>query len=246
MINGKKVLGIIGGVGPLATVEFYRKLIELTDASCDQEHIHVLIDGNSQIPDRTASILAGDERPVPYLIDSARRLEEAGADLLVVVCNAAHAFFEQLETACSVPLLNMIELTAREAAHRGFRCAGLLAVDGTLRSGVYDRAFRDRGLRLVRPDPSGQSLVMHLIYDEVKAGCAIHPESLYPTMNDMVRRGAECFILGCTELPLAFSRCADYAFLDPGSLLAREAIRALGYPIKYPDPVESEEIHASH
>ena len=79
MINGNKVLGVIGGVGPMATVDFYKKVVELTDASCDQEHIHVLIDGYSQIPDRTASILAGDERPLPYLIDSARRLEAAGA-----------------------------------------------------------------------------------------------------------------------------------------------------------------------
>ena len=243
MINGKKVLGVIGGVGPMATVDFYRKLVEMTDASCDQEHIHVLIDGNTQVPDRTASILAGDERPLPYLIDSARRLEAAGADLLVVACNAAHFFFDRLEAACSVPLLNMIELTAREAEERGFRCAGLLAVDGTLRTGVYDRSFQKRGLRLVHPDDSGQRLIMHLIYDEVKAGAPLHPEALYPTLDDMAGRGAACFILGCTELPLAFSGCRDFVFLDPTSILAREAIRALGYPAKKSDPVESEAFH---
>ena len=243
MINGKKVLGIIGGVGPMATVDLYRKVIEWTDASCDQEHVHVLIDGNCQIPDRTASILAGDERPLPYLIDSARRLEAAGADLVVVACNAAHYFFDKLEAACSTPLLNMIELTAREAARRGFSCAGLLAVDGTLRSGIYDRVFREQGLSLIHPDEFGQRLVMHLIYDEVKAGAPIHPEALYPTLDDMSERGAECFILGCTELPLAFSGCREYLFLDPSSILAREAIRALGYPTKNTDPVVTEDLH---
>ena len=89
MINGNRVLGVIGGVGPMATVDFYKKIIDLTAASCDQDHIHVLIDGYSQIPDRTASILAGDKQPLPFLIDAARRLEASGADLLVIVCNAA-------------------------------------------------------------------------------------------------------------------------------------------------------------
>lgn len=243
MINGKLVLGVIGGVGPMATVDFYKKVVELTDASCDQEHIHVLIDGNSQIPDRTASILAGDERPLPFLIDSARRLEAAGADLLVVACNAAHYFFDKLEAACSVPLLNMIELTAREAAARGFHCAGLLAVDGTLLSGVYDKAFQSEGLALIHPDENGQRLVMHLIYDEIKAGRPGRPEVLGPTLDDMAKRGAECFILGCTELPLVFSARRDLVFLDPSSILAREAIRALGYPCKSNEPVLTEAVH---
>ncbi len=243
MINGNKVLGVIGGVGPMATVDFYKKVVELTDASCDQEHIHVLIDGYSQIPDRTASILAGDERPLPYLIDSARRLEAAGADLLVVACNAAHYFFEKLEAACSIPVLNMIELTAREAARQGYRCAGLLAVDGTVRSGVYDRAFRAEGLELIHPDEDGQRLVMHLIYDEIKAGRPARPEALSPTLDDMAERGAACFILGCTELPLVFSACRERVFLDPSSILAREAIRALGYPCKSTDAIITEAVH---
>ena len=232
MINGKKVLGIVGGVGPMATVDFYKKIVEMTDASCDQDHIHVLIDGNSQIPDRTASILAGDERPVPYMIDSIRRLEAAGADLLVVACNAAHFYFDKLEAACSVPLLNMIELTAREAVRQGYSHVGLLAVDGTLQSGLYDRVFARCGLTPVRPDKCGQKLVMHLVYGEIKAGAPVHREALFPTLRDMTERGAECFLLGCTELPLAFSGCRDFVFLDPSSILAREAIRALGYPAK--------------
>ena len=232
MINGKRILGVIGGVGPMATVDFYRKLIELTDASCDQEHVHVLIDGNSQIPDRTASILAGDSRPLPYLLDSARRLESAGADLLVVACNAAHYYYDELAAACSVPVLNMIELTAQEAVRRGFGCAALLAVDGTLRSGIYERAFARHGIRLLLPDSEGQRRIMHLIYDEVKAGRPVHPESLYPVLDDLAGRGASCFLLACTELPLAFSDCRDYVFLDPSCILAREAIRALGYPVK--------------
>ena len=243
MINGQKVLGIIGGVGPMATVDFYKKVIELTDASCDQEHIHVLIDGYSQIPDRTVSILAGDKRPVPYLIDAARRLEAAGADLLVIACNAAHSFFDDISSACSVPLLNMIDLTAQEVAHLGYHCAGLLAVDGTLRSGIYDRVCENRALRLVHPDEAGQRRIMHLIYDEVKAGAPVHPEALDPTFADMQARGAECFLLACTELPLVFSGCQDRVFIDPTRILAREAIRALGYSIISSDPVKLEEVH---
>ena len=103
MINGKKVLGVIGGVGPMATVDFYRKVIELTDAACDQEHIHILIDSNSQVPDRTKSILAGDDQPVACLSDSIRRLEAAGADLLVMTCNAPTSFMTSFKKSVPSP-----------------------------------------------------------------------------------------------------------------------------------------------
>ncbi len=243
MINGKRVLGIIGGVGPMATVDFYKKLTELTEASCDQEHIHAIIDSYAQIPDRTVSILAGDKRPVPYLIDSARRLEAAGADLVVIACNAAHYFFDDIQSACSVPMLNMIDLTAQEVKRLGYTSVGLLAVDGTLFAGIYDRACERHGLNVVRPDEDGQRRIMHLIYDEVKCGAPVHPEALTPALEDMASRGAECFILGCTELPLVFSNCRDRVFIDPTAILAREAIRALDYPIKATRFVEMEGIH---
>ena len=232
MINGKKVLGIIGGVGPMATVDFYQKVIQMTDATCDQEHIHILIDSNSQIPDRTESILAGNDRPVPFLIESAKRLESAGADLLVLTCNAAHYFFPALNRACSVPILNMIELAAREAKKKGFSAVGLLAVDGTLYAGTYERACRDLGLDVIKPDEEGQRRVMHLIYQEVKAGLPAHPDALCATLEDMSSRGADGFILGCTELPLVLDSQMGYSFLDPTSILAREAILSLGYRVK--------------
>ena len=231
MINGKKVLGVIGGVGPMATVDFYRKVIELTDAACDQEHIHILIDSNSQVPDRTKSILAGDDLPVACLSDSIRRLEAAGADLLVMTCNAAHFFFDELQKISSVPFLNMIELTAQEAKRLGFSSVGLLAVDGTLYSGIYERACEKKGLTVVKPDEDGQRKVMNLIYREVKAGRPTHPEALSEALANMEKRGAQGFILGCTELPLVFSDCQDRCFIDPTHVLARESILALGYPL---------------
>lgn len=231
MINGKKVLGVIGGVGPMATVDFYRKTIELTDASCDQDHIHILIDSNSQVPDRTKSILAGDNRPVACLSESIRRLEAAGADLLVMTCNAAHFYFDELRLISSVPFLNMIDLTALEAKRLGFSSIGLFAVDGTLYSGIYERACEKQGLTVIKPDEEGQRKVMNLIYQEIKAGRPAHPEALTETFEDMERRGAKGFILGCTELPLVFSDSPDRRFIDPTYILAREAILALGYPI---------------
>ena len=243
MINGNRVLGVIGGVGPMATVDFYKKIIDLTAASCDQDHIHVLIDGYSQIPDRTASILACDKQPLPFLIDAARRLEASGADLLVIVCNAAHYYYDELCAACSIPILNMIDLAAQEATRLCYDTVGLLAVDGTLLTGIYDRSCSKQGLRVIHPDAEGQRRVMHLIYDEVKAGAAIHPEVLTPVLDDMERRGAEGFILGCTELPLAFSDCRSRSLIDPTHVLAREAIRALGYPLKDSEYKPLEDIH---
>ena len=112
MINGKKVIGIIGGMGPMATADLFRKLVSLTDADSDREHIHVLIDNDPSIPDRTDAILYGGESPVPLICAAAHRLEAAGADVLIMPCNTGHYFHEEIASSCTVPLLSMPEETA--------------------------------------------------------------------------------------------------------------------------------------
>lgn len=225
-----KTIGIIGGMGPLATVDLFAKIVRRTQAQTDQEHIPILIDNNTRIPDRTAAILEGGEDPVPELVRSALRLEAMGADALIMACNTAHYFVEEIRRFARIPLLSMIEEAAKEAKARGLQCVGLLATEGTCRTGIYDRAFEAQGVRVCKPPDELEAHVMDLIYKGVKAGAATYPlEGIRATVAELQARGAECFVLGCTELPLAVEmyRLA-IPVIDPTEVLARCAIRFAG------------------
>jgi aspartate racemase len=151
-----KTLGIIGGMGPLATADLFKMIIELTPAKSDQEHIPVLIDSNTNIPDRTAAILSCGKDPRPEMIHSAKRLQEAGADYLLMSCNTAHYFYDDIAENIHIPLLHMPKLTAEYARQKGYKKVALLATDGTIKSGVYSNAFENSGVEIITPDEEGQ------------------------------------------------------------------------------------------
>lgn len=226
----KKTIGIIGGMGPLATADLFEKIILHTRASRDQDHLRVFLDSNTNIPDRTAAILSGGADPLPELTASAQGLERQGAELLLMPCNTAHYFYDEVQSAVSVPVLHMIRLTARALSKRGVRTAGLLATDGTVRTGIYQRCFADTDIRLLTPDESGQQAVMDMIYRGVKAGRRDYDASAARrAMEALLDRGAETLILGCTELPLAVTLYTlDFSVTDPTLELALEAIRQAG------------------
>ena len=142
----KNTIGIVGGMGPLATCDLFRKIIEVTEAGSDQEHVRVVIDSNTEIPDRTAAILAGGKDPVPELRKSASHLVSIGADLLIMPCNTAHYFYDQVAPTVGVPFLHMIRETAACLKRQGVGTVGLLATDGTVQSGVYHAAFEEAGI----------------------------------------------------------------------------------------------------
>lgn len=224
------VIGIIGGMGPMATCDLMEKIIRATDASCDQEHVRICVDNNTVIPDRTKALLHGGKDPVPEIVKSGQRLEQMGAQVLIMGCNTAHCFYDQIVPHLQVPLLNMIEETAKYLSKNGVKRAGILATDGTCQSHVYDRAFAKAGLEAVYPSPENQKIVMRLIYDYVKAGNE-HIEEL-PIQNivdEMRQLGAEKMVLGCTELPLAFAKLGlSQMTVDPTQVLAHSALAAVG------------------
>ena len=148
----KKVIGILGGMGPLATADLFQKITLHTVAACDQAHPRVCIDSNTDIADRTAALLHGGEDPVPEMIKSAKRLESIGADFLIMPCNTAHNYYEQVCEAVTIPVLHMIALTRDALKARGVKCAGLLATDGTVQTGIYQRTFEQSGVELLTPD----------------------------------------------------------------------------------------------
>jgi aspartate racemase len=222
----KKTIGILGGMGPMATADLFKKIINCTAASKDSEHIHVYIDSNTDIPDRTDAILHGGKDPLPEMVGSAIRLECMGADFLLIPCNTAHYFYDKICAMVHIPVLNMLEETAREVKRQNISCVGLLATDGTIESGVYDRVFESYGIRVLHPGTLGQQNVMDLIYKGVKAGKQdINLNGFYGALDELKQKGAETLILGCTELPIAFSMYnIQYKNIDPTAVLARSAV----------------------
>ena len=234
----KKTLGVIGGMGPAATCDLMEKIISLTRAASDQEHIHMLADVNTAIPDRTAAILRGGPDPVPELTKSARRLVSAGADILLMPCNTAHYFYDDVARAVSVPVLHMPREAAAALKAAGVKKAGGLATDGTVRAGVYEKALVEAGIELLYPSPAMQAEVMRLIYDGVKGRSA--PLESIPVgdiLQDLRGQGAEKVVLACTELPIAFAELGLMeGCLDATRALAFAAVRAAGAETTAPDP----------
>jgi aspartate racemase len=227
--GGRRTIGVIGGMGPLATADFYLRLVRATPAATDQEHLHVLIDSNPEIPDRTAAIEGRGPDPAPVLIETAQRLVRAGAEVLVMPCNSAHAFLEQIRRAVPVPVLDIMEEVAAAAAalRPAPKTAGLLATSGTVRQRLYHTALGRRGIGVVAPDAAGQRPITACIEAVKKGdvGPAVRAQARRAA-ESLVRGGAEAIVLGCTELPLVLtSEDAPVPVLDSTEILARAAIR---------------------
>lgn len=230
-----KTIGIIGGMGPLATYDLAGKILNNTDAACDQDNIPVLIDCNTRIADRTEAILRGGADPRPEMKKSAKRLETAGADVLIMACNTAHYFYDSVREDISIPVLHMPRETARHLIYMGVKKAGVLATDGTCQSGVYGRALEEVGITPVYPSAEKQKIIMSLIYDYVKAGILDFSDlDIGSVISEMQTKGAEVLILGCTELPMAFDILGETALpaVDPTEVLARAAVSFAGAPLK--------------
>ncbi len=226
------MVGVLGGMGPEATADLFLKIIRLTPAARDQDHLRILIDNHPQIPDRTAAILGRGPDPTPALVASARLLERMGAQVLAMPCNTAHHFHAAIQAALEVPLLHMMLETAAYVAeaYPSARRVGLLATDGTLAAGLYQRALAGRGLRVLTPEPGVQERLMAGIY-AVKAGDldAARPGVL-AAARALADAGCDLVVLGCTEVPLAVGAGdVSLPLVDATWVLARATVReALG------------------
>ena len=232
----KKTIGILGGMGPLATADLFRKIVTMTKAGCDNNHIRIYIDDNASIPDRTGAILSGGADPVPVMADSLRKLESCGADCIIMPCNTAHYFLPRLQEMTDVPFLSMLEATAKAcAAQLPGKTAAILATKGTLATGLYERALEKEGVPFLVPDMAEQDALMRVIYEGVKADAVpeAYRQDMEWVMDSLAKKGADYFILGCTELPLAAQLLGlTQTTVDPTAELAKAAIRFAGYELK--------------
>lgn len=229
----EKIIGILGGMGPKSTADFFEKLIDATPAESDQDHPRILIDCNPKIPDRTAGILGTGASPLDELRATAKNLERAGAELIAIPCNTAHYYFGQLQESVTVPIVNMLSETASyiRGAFPTLERIGILATTGTIRTGIYQAALE--GLQLLTPDEAGQNRVMTAIYGEhgIKAGFTRQLPRRYMLREarHLVQRGAELVILGCTEASLVLSQeDMEVPLIDPLQVLAEVVLRKAG------------------
>jgi aspartate racemase len=225
----RRTIGILGGMGPLATADLYSKIIQVTPATTDQQHLPVIIYADPSVPDRTAALLYGGEDPTPALIFGAQKLVSAGADFIVIPCNTAHAFIDRIRPACSIPVVNMIEESAAEVRRLvdvGQK-AGILGTSGTIAAGLYQSALERQGLGDLIPDEAHQALVMQTI-GHVKAGM-IDDSAVGPVAqaaHQLEQAGASALLAACTELPVVLKQSHVHVpLIDPTDVLARAAVR---------------------
>ena len=228
-IEKRKLLGIIGGLGPMSSAYFYELVTEHTEASCDQEHIDIILSSRATTPDRTDYILGRSEKsPLPAMVEDARSLEAYGATAIVIPCNTAHYFIDEVRRSVSVPMPSIITETVLHIKKCGFKCAAILATEGTVSSSSYQREFDEHGLSYMLPDERGQALLMELIYGKVKRGIIPTPEELFAVTDPMFESGCDCAILGCTELSLIGKSIDDERFVDSLMVLANCSIKLMG------------------
>lgn len=221
------LVGVLGGMGPAATVDFYSKLIAATPAATDQDHLRVMIWSDPTIPDRSRAIAGEGEDPTPALSRGAQQLKDAGAAFYVVACNGAHAFLPAVREQVDLPYLSIVEVTADYvAALPHVSSAGLLATDATLSAELYQNSLEKIGLRPVIPSELDQVTVMDAIYG-VKAGTlsADQRGALEAVAQRLVAQGADVIIAACTEIPLALTPdVASRPLVDPAVLLANQVV----------------------
>lgn len=206
-MSGRPTIGVLGGLGPAATVDFMTRLIAATPASSDQDHLRLLVDHNPVVPNRHDAIAGRAPSVGPALAAMARGLEAAGADALVLVCNTAHAWEADIRAAVAVPFLSIIDATVDALGDPGPRRVGVMAADGCLEAGLYQRALAARGREPVLWEPAEQAAFMALVY-RIKAG-ERGPgltAALGALATALAARGAEALIAACTEIPLVLAQ----------------------------------------
>jgi len=231
----KNAIGVIGGMGPMASQLFYKMVTEHTVAEKDQDHINLVILSDASMPDRTGAILAGEyDAPYNQLLEDAKILENLGCRGIAITCNTAHFFADMIADKIGIPILHMIKGTAAAVAEEcpGSK-VGIMATDGTVQTGLYQKALTEQGLEPFTPCEAIQKEVMHQIYDRIKNGQTYDPESWKKIEAEYKAAGCQKVLLACTELSVikADEGLEDW-YVDPMDTLARLVIAAAGKEYK--------------
>jgi aspartate racemase len=224
-----KILGIIGGMGPMATNIFYKMLIDLTPASKDQDHINMIILSHASMPDRTEAIASGDLTALlTKLQEDAVFLEQSGASCIAIPCNTSHVVIDDIQKMVTIPIVNMVRETVdyllKECDCHNQK-VGIMATEGTVKAELFQKEMIRNGLIPVVPNRETQQKLMHIIYDGVKAGLPVQPEDFADVENELREAGCKNIILACTELSCyAMENPLEDFYVDAMEVLARKVI----------------------
>lgn len=222
------IVGVLGGMGPLATVDFLTKLLAVTPAARDQEHVPIIVSAIPQVPDRTQAFRGEGESPLPSLVDSARRLKAAGAGMLVIACNTAHLWFDDLAGSIGLPMIHLVDAAIADAAAIAGRHAriGLLGTDATIASGLYVNREAPGGLQWLLPTAREMTELIMPGIEAVKAGDRdTGRRQLVAAAEALRKRGAAAVILGCTEIPVVLDASnSPLPVVDATAALARRTV----------------------
>ncbi|WP_340620815.1 aspartate/glutamate racemase family protein [Xenorhabdus siamensis] len=221
----KKIIGILGGMGPAATVDAMEKIIKNTPATCDQEHIPVIAISFPDIPDRTKNILSGEKSPLKQMIAALRILEDAGTQCIIMPCNTAHYWYKELKAETKVPFLNMIDITCNKVINEGMNNIAILATTGTIKAELYQNRLTKENIKFVIPDDIQQEIIMESIL-AYKSG---NGEKAYQLLKSIVSQlkniGVERFIMGCSEIPVILKRDSNKVeYIDATEELIRRVV----------------------
>lgn len=232
--NNTKILGVLGGLGPMATAYYLELIIKMTDAASDQEHLQSIVMNFPTVPDRTAYILGrSEESPLEPMIALGQQLKAMGAEVIATPCITAHYFHQPLQDGIGLPMLHGIQCVARQLAQSGISRVGLMATDGTVQSGIFQLQLQEQGMEAVLPDEENQAAVMSLIYDQIKAGKQPDMRLFEAVKQHLRQKGAQVVVLGCTELSLLKKETAlGDGIVDALEVLAQESVRLCGKQVK--------------
>jgi aspartate racemase len=231
----EKTIGILGGMGPEATLDCFAKIIKNTPAKNDQDHLRVIIDSNPKVPDRTAAIIGEGQSPVPLLVAGCRCLQKAGADFIIIPCVSAHFFIEEVRRQIKLPILSIFDVVAETLAsdHPQLKTVGLMGTAGTISGGLFQKRLAAEGIETIVPDEIHQYTVMEAIYDikntqPARSRVQITAD-LIATAEDLISNGARGIVAGCTEIPLALKQeHLSVPYFDALTILARAAVFEAG------------------
>lgn len=230
-----KTIGILGGMGSLATAYIFKKIIMSTDAKTDQEHIDIMLYNNPSIPNRTDYILGKGENPLAHLVESAKKLEAMGADFLIMPCNTAHYFYKDIISTIKIPFINMVEETVVHLinTYPNEKTIGLLATQGTYKSKIYSALLEKYNISTVVPSKNSQQFITNLI-NNIKSGeVNIDLTKYYNILSELKSFGVKKIILGCTEISIAHEILnirGDY--IDASEILATNAVIYAGKKVR--------------
>ena len=230
-----KKIGVLGGMGPMASQLFYKMVTEMTDAERDQDHVSMILCSDASMPDRTGAILSGDFGEIhDKMLSDARDLERCGCQAIAITCNTAHFFGDMIAEEIHIPLIHMIRETVAAIA-KECPCgkAAVLATDGTIQTGLYQSCMEEAGLVPYVPEEEVQTLVMYQIYDRIKKGRRCDPLLWKRIEQSVLNAGCDKAVMGCTELSVVKEACGLGGFyIDPMRILAAKAIEFSGKKLK--------------